>query len=138
MKERVIEKIIPIIEYRTQIITDVKISRPDKTQTILAKALWDTGTTYSSITNRVAEVLSLTEVRKVKTLNTTGEHEENSYSAILHLEELSWSCEYDMIPSNAFIEGQNHNVLIGMDIISTGNFSLVRISENQLLFKFSF
>jgi len=127
MNERIIKAIIPISVSRTQIITEVKVAPPNKSKIILAKTLWDTGSSYSSITNRVVEVLSLEETNSTSVINSSEIREAKTFSAILCIEELGWAGEYNTLPANNFIEGQSHNVIIGMGIISLGKLSNERL-----------
>lgn len=112
-----------------RIITPVKIAAvfdpknpPASPKFIDTTALWDTGATRSVITDTIAKALGLTPVGKVKVHHAGGEGDYDT-----HLVNL-------VLPNNVGIEGVlvsecpdvtgGFGVIIGMDIICTGDLSI--------------
>ena len=85
-----------------------------------ARSLWDTGATGTVITKNIVDQLALKPIGKVKVFHANGEDYVNTYMVNI------------MLPNNTGIplvkvtEGKLNgiDVLIGMDIISKGDFSI--------------
>ena len=89
--------------------------------------IWDTGATHSVVTKKVVDALGLKPITKVKVNHVGGEDYSNVYLVNIAL------------PSNVIVQGvrvtegklpsmSNANVLIGMDIISHGDFAVTNFS----------
>lgn len=91
------------------------------------KALWDTGSPVSIISDRIASELRLTPVGRAKIRSLDGKPiDTNRYIVDIVLNDtISIKCvEVFEAPSVVF------DVLIGMDIIERGNLSLNNLSDN--------
>ncbi len=94
-------------------------------------AIWDTGATFCAITQRVVDELNLVVKRPVVTDTANGQR--STYAYLINV----------VLPNNVLIPGrwatlstiQGADILIGMDIISRGDFAVSRIGENT---KFTF
>lgn len=112
-----------------EILTDIGISSPISGQISLHDdrifktiALWDTGATNCVVTPSTARALRLQPIGIAKTINAGGEAMANVYLIDIYL------------PNNLRITGVrvtecseqagNFGVIIGMDIISTGDFAI--------------
>lgn len=95
-------------------------STQEPPQLINFKALWDTGATGTVITSRVVNALDLKPIGKQRVFHANGESVVNTYLICLKLpNEVGFS-------AIKVTEGMlNHfDVLIGMDIITQGDFSI--------------
>lgn len=100
-------------------------------QMVQFRAIWDTGATNSVITRRVVDVLGLNPSGIVNASTAGGEYQVRTYAANIFLP------NNVIIPMVRVSEGilKDIEVLIGMDIISLGDFS---ITHNGSKTKFSF
>lgn len=95
------------------------------------RALWDTGATCSTISPKVAEILGLRHYRFVNVFHAQGESQTKLYKVNI------------LLPNNVgfpvmtVLEGNLHDfdVLIGMDIISRGDFVITN-RGGKTLFSF--
>lgn len=86
-------------------------------------ALWDTGATRSVITASTAKILGLTSIGPTKVNHVGGSHQSNTYLVNVYL------------PNNVTVVGvrvtecpdKDFDVIIGMDIISQGDFSITNV-----------
>jgi hypothetical protein len=95
------------------------------------KALWDTGATGCVISSKVVRYLKLIPIGKAKVFHANGDSIVNVYSVDIVLsDELSFD---GLIVTEGVLP--DIDVLIGMDIISQGDFA---ITASQQKTKFSF
>jgi predicted aspartyl protease len=95
------------------------------------KALWDTGATGCVISSKVVGSLKLIPIGKAKVFHANGESIVNIYSVDIVLsEELSFD---GLIVTEGILP--DIDVLIGMDIISQGDFAITASRQKT---KFSF
>lgn len=131
------------IEYNSKvrvIETEVIIGHPDRlTYEINPKgkynAIWDTGAESSVITKRVAQDLGLFPVSKIQVHGVTGSSMADVYLVSI------------LLPNNVVVSpirvtecavlSGNFDVLIGMDIIGSGDFSVTN-SENKTVMSYRF
>ena len=94
-------------------------------------ALWDTGATKSVITRRVVEACGLKPIRAIKSVLTQGVNgleKSEAYVINLSLPDKITFCDLTVVsknPGNVWWD-----VLIGMDIISTGELSIKNVNSN--------
>lgn len=91
----------------------------------LWSAIWDTGATKSCITKRVAEDLKLIPVGKTTIGTANGNAEVDTYFIDIGLP--NGMAIQQILVSCADL-GQDIDVLIGMDIISLGDFSITNFN----------
>lgn len=121
------------------IITPCKITTPfrpelgEKPSKMLScQALWDTGATNTVISDKLASSLGILPITKRKTFHADGDCLSNIYLVNI------------ILPNNILIsilqvsEGKLHgfDILIGMDIITQGNFSISNI-DRKTTFSFT-
>lgn len=94
----------------------------DGSNSIDAKALWDTGATSSCISHATATKLSLTPIGKRNIATPSGCAVVNTYCIDIKLP--NDIIIQDIIVSDSEIGGQGIDVLIGMDIITKGDFTV--------------
>jgi len=88
------------------------------------RGLWDTGATRTSISNRVATLLKLIPIRQTTIFHATGQ-------SIVNVYDISIVLPNDILfPFKTVSEGKfsGFDVLIGMDIISQGDFSISNVN----------
>lgn len=98
-----------------------------------AVALWDTGASCSCISNELAQSLNLIPIGKRLVLTPTGSQERLTYCISIGLP--NRVMVQDVIVNDSEIGAQNLGVLIGMDIITIGDFA---VSNYNGVTKFSF
>lgn len=120
-----------------QLITKVEIypafdpAKPPKLlpDGIVYNALWDTGATNSNISRRIIEQLKLTSVGMIRMEHAGGSHDSNRYIVNLKLPN-------EVGVSGVFVNEcslpANLDMLIGMDIITMGDFSLSHLGSKTL------
>jgi len=95
--------------------------RPDRMIKI-ENALWDTGSTQSLISKRVINALGLKPIGKCEVEGYDGDSEEDLY--IVHLGLPTRDVILDLTVTET--SGKSHDVVLGMDIIGKGDFSLLQ------------
>ena len=114
------------IDYMTRqsvLVTDCAVKNPYGKKFKQVNAIWDTGATHSVVTPKLATFLNLAPIDKVLVKGVHGEAVVNSY--IIELALPNRVIIEDLKVSEAELSGNNH-VLIGMDVIGIGDFSVCR------------
>jgi uncharacterized protein YchJ len=113
------------------IVSEIGISLPNVPDNLTnpitkTTSLWDTGATNSVITKSVAKMLGLTPIDKVRVQHAGGISEENVYLISIYLPNAI------TVPAIRVTEdNQGHfGIIIGMDIISLGDFSISNYNGN--------
>lgn len=96
-------------------------------------ALWDTGATNSIITQDTAKSLSLTPIGKTNTNHGGGQSEHFTHYVNIGLPNKLLVTGVTVTEMDKIVD--NFGVIIGMDIISQGDFSLTNF-EGKTLFSF--
>lgn len=119
-----------------EIITDIGVSLPfienniDKTdgRILRTKALWDTGATNCVVTKQTAKDLNLKPISVSKVFHADGESLAKVYLVNVYLPNNL------VIPSVRVTEcadnDGNFGVIIGMDVITTGDFTITNYEGN--------
>lgn len=116
-------------DFDGRIITDELIAYGDVE--VPVKALWDTGSNYSCISNRLAKELGLRPIKNTHIGTSGGKIKFEVYTIILILSD---TIEYSVDVSGVDnLESGGINFLIGMDIISSGDFSISTYNDEVLL-----
>ncbi len=92
-------------------------------------AIWDTGATNCVLTQRVIDECSLPAITRVKVNTVSGEEETTVHLASLFLP------NHLVIPSVRMTKGKvaGGDILIGMDIIATGDFAVTNMNGKTVL-----
>lgn len=118
----------------TQLFSYVSIINPITGQSKKVMALWDTGCTMSVITAPVARFLQLHQ-KGVSTFRGLGTvRQKPTYSVLIQFQSNSPSVPLHVVETD-FIE-EEIEMLIGMDIISTGDL-LITQREGRTAFSFT-
>lgn len=94
------------------------------------KAFWDTGASHTHISQRVIDILDLKPKRKVKTLSHHGNDIVNVYTVTIML-----PTDYMVVDIDVLSESQkilDTDVVVGMDIISNGDFHMDYTGERPV------
>ncbi len=119
-----------------EIITDIHVSLPFKPKNNSdfktnkihpTKALWDTGATNSAITREVANVLNLEPSSKAEVHHANGKALVDVYYVNIYLPN-GFVIPFVRVTECSATSG-NFGVLIGMDIITLGDFSLTNFNK---------
>ena len=101
------------------------------TEAVRCRALWDTGAIYSVISKSLAEKLGLFPTDTQRAYTAHGFYEANIYRVDI------------MLPNNIVVKGlqigdgefQDFDFLLGMDVISLGDFHLT--NDGNTVFRFN-
>ncbi|MDD2489234.1 MAG: retroviral-like aspartic protease family protein [Bacteroidales bacterium] len=96
----------------------------DVSKEIKSIGLWDTGATNSCITKEHAEQLGLHTISKATVSGVFGPQEANVYAVRVTLNNKSISVNVQVTECEALSADKKVGMLIGMDIISMGDFSI--------------
>jgi len=128
------------IDYSTKVrelktnATVFAVSAPPPNKSIVVSAIWDTGATHSVITPNLAQYLKLFPIDTTDIIGVNNEKPEPAPVSIIHIG----------LPNNVLIPakrvcvakiGGGADMLIGMDIISLGDF-LISNFGNKTSFSF--
>lgn len=108
-------------EIQNRIITSVILRNVNENIVVPAKALWDTGATMSCVSKEISEKLNLVPIGMKEIHTPSGKGIVNHYklSMIINYLEIS---NFDVFGSE--IGSQGIDMLIGMNIISMGDFTI--------------
>ena len=121
-----------------EIISDIFISdatiridfpNSDKTNVFQCKGLWDTGATYSVISDKIVKQLKLPIISKTPIIGVNGRFETTT-----HIVDL-WLPNHAVFRKVRVIKGtfnKEFDVLIGMDIITRGDFAISNFNGKTL------
>ena len=110
------------------VVTDLTDSQ---VRAVRCKALWDTGAVYSVISNEFAQKLGLQEFDRGRNYTAQGSYETSVYLVSIVLPN-------GMVVSDLRVssgEFQDFDFLIGMDIISQGDFLLTNKDHSRFVFR---
>ena len=123
----------------SQITTTIGVSHPFDGDDIgqppkpySTAALWDTGASHCSITKSLAQNLGLHPIDKVLVQHAKGQSYENVYFAIVQVTD-KYYLEVEITECQS--SSTNFEVIIGMDVISKGDFSITNVG-GQTTFSF--
>lgn len=116
-----------------QLVTLVNIIFPNTKQSIEVNAIWDTGATSSVITKNVVKKLGLLPTGRSHVSTANGSAIQDTYIIDLALPNKIIVKDVTVTEASALSGGSE--VLIGMDIISLGDFSITNY-KNQTCMSF--
>lgn len=103
-----------------RLMNDVIVSYNGKS--VKTKALWDTGASGTNISKQIAEELELVPTGKVRNMTAGGVTVNDTYLVNVELPNKVIVEDIKVVASE--IGNQGLGVLLGMDIIATGDFSI--------------
>ena len=114
-----------------QIITEVTIILPNTNIKQLVKAIWDTGATASVITEKIVNALGLKPTGMSNVITANGPTVQSTYIVDIVLPNNLQVRDVTVTGAPGF--SSDCDVLIGMDIISLGDFSITNFEGNTCL-----
>lgn len=121
-----------VLKTPVTVSTDTKINPKSHKKSFVA--IWDTGATSSVISKRVAKEMNLTPIGKTVVSTANGMAEVSKYIVTLELPNHLVINDIEVAEGNL---GTNTDLLIGMDIITLGDFSITNVN-NCTTFTFRF
>lgn len=122
--------LLPVLKTDVQItIGFAKDQKPPNVKPLVIQGIWDTGATGTSITKEAANFLGLKPVRKIKTHHANGESVVDVYLVNVYLPN---GVGFSMVPVSECKLPNGVDMLIGMDIITTGDFSLTNYKDKTM------
>ena len=116
------------------ITTQVDLTNPSNGKTIRTQAIWDTGATASVITKKMAEDLELVSVSKGLVNTAGGVVETGCYYVDIALIGSSKCTGRFRVTECAQLSATNDiGMLIGMDIISFGDFAITNLNNQTVM-----
>jgi len=91
-------------------------------------ALWDTGASGSVVTQNLAKALKLAPIRKQKVNHAGGTSDANVY--LCHLKLPNGAVINNIQMTECADAGANFGLIIGMDVITCGDFSITNVGGN--------
>lgn len=122
-----------------QLVTNIGISLPFTSQNIPSpaptpqtyKAIWDTGATNTCITSNVVTTLNLQPIGKIINHTANGERESNQYIVNVYLPNKVAIQMIRVTECHQLTGGSD--VLVGMDIIGIGDFSITHADNKTTM-----
>lgn len=99
-------------------------------QKVQVNALWDTGASNSCISTRLANMLHLPNIGMTKIHSAGGIHDSRVFSVDFDLSEDL--IHLQSIEVNEFLQNDRFDVIIGMDIITLGDFSITNANGKSV------
>lgn len=106
------------------ITTPVEVKNLFTQTTLSTKAIWDTGATISVVTKDLVSQLGLIPVGKTNVLGVHGSKLVNVYFVNLTLNNKEISLDIRVTECDALSADNSIGMLIGMDVITKGDFSI--------------
>lgn len=118
---------------RNQIITPVKITNIDTGKIVETFGLWDTGAQSCVIRHDLASYINLVP-RGLKTIRGVQSQENRDYYyANLKLNNEQISLDIEMTDVDPFTSDKRIGMLIGMDVITKGDFSISNFNGHTVM-----
>ena len=117
-----------------RIYTEIGIENPETGESGKIKAVWDTGALVSGIRKDVVEGLGLKEESKAILCSVNAKTPTSRYKCRLFIEEKHpITLDVLLVP-----DMEDAHFVIGMDVISKGDFILKRKWRGETIFEFTF
>lgn len=113
------------------LVSDVSIHIPSNNQGTIVRAIWDTGATGSVITKATAQKLGLTATGMAKVHTANGPAIQNTYTIDIGL--VSGVLIQGIIATEVDALSGGCDALIGMDVITLGDFSITNHNGNTCM-----
>jgi len=107
-----------------KLISNIEVASPFSNATIPVRGIWDTGATRSVITKSTAQALGLISVGQRQVRGVHGVKMVNVYLATIHLCETDIEITEQVTECDELSNDGSIGALIGMNIISTGDFAV--------------
>ena len=115
------------------IITAVDVKNVDNSEVIETTGIWDTGATNSVITKSISQKLGLIPISVAKVRGVHGIQEVNVYFANITLNNKNISVSTFVTECEELSEDNSVGMLIGMNIITKGDFVVTNYAGNTTM-----
>lgn len=115
------------------IITAVEIKNVANNQTVETTGIWDTGATNSVITKSIAQKLGLIPISVAKVRGVHGVQDVNVYFVNITLNNKNISVSIFVTECEELSEDNSVGMLIGMNIITKGDFAVTNYLGNTTM-----
>lgn len=115
------------------IVTPVELKDPFSNSNITTNGIWDTGATDSVITKSAAALLGLKPIQKAVVNGVHGPREVNVYYINITLNNKSITLNAKVTECEELSMDHGSGMLIGMNIISMGDFSITNFGGNTVM-----
>lgn len=115
------------------IITPVEVKSLTTGKVKTTKAIWDTGATASVVTKDVAAEIGLMPVGMTKVMGVHGAKNVNVYYANITLNNKQISIDETVTECDALSGDGSIGMLIGMDIITLGDFAITNFNGQTVM-----
>jgi hypothetical protein len=99
-------------------------------ENVTVNALWDTGASNTVISQRIAKSLKLVAVDAVPVIGVSGIMRSNIYRIDVRL---PCGLTIEDVHASEFIESDQFDILIGMDIITLGDFAITNHNNKTVV-----
>lgn len=124
MKKNITSLVVSAKGIANKLISVVEVGNPFSNSTILVNGIWDTGATRSVITKATAQALGLISVGQRTVRGVHGVKNVNVYLATIHLSSTNIEITEQVTECDELSNDGSVGALIGMNIISTGDFAV--------------
>lgn len=107
-----------------KLISIVEVKNPFSNDVVKVHGIWDTGATRSVVTATTANALGLISVGQRKVRGVHGIKNVNVYLATIHLSDTDIEITEQVTECDELSNDGSVGALIGMNIISTGDFAI--------------
>lgn len=115
------------------ITTPVIVINPATQASETTEGIWDTGATNSTITKTLATKLGLIPVSRTMVTGVHGSKEVNLYAVTVRLNNQNVEFTLPVSECDQLSNDGSANMLIGMDVISKGDFSVSNYNGNTTM-----
>lgn len=116
-----------------RIKTPIEVTNIDTNQTIHTFGVWDTGAQCSVMRQDLVDKLGLTPRGFKNITGVTGSQRRNTYLANVTLNNKEITLDMEITGVDPFSNDADEGMLIGMDIISKGDFSITNFQGNTVM-----
>lgn len=124
MRKPITSLIVSAKEIATKLISHIDVIDPFSGKAICINGIWDTGATRSVVTKHTAQALGLVSVGQRTVRGVHGVKNVNVYLATIHLEGTDIEITEQVTECDELSSDGSVGALIGMNIISTGDFAV--------------
>lgn len=116
-----------------KIITPITVKDVISQRQIQTNGLWDTGATSSAITKKAAQQLGLPAIAKTYVRGVHGVNEVNVYYIEIVLNNPKMTIKCKVTECNELSNSGNVDMLLGMNVISRGDFHISNFGGNTTM-----
>jgi hypothetical protein len=115
------------------IVTDLSVVNPFNGLIEKTSGIWDTGATNSCISKNLAQKLGFQTVQRTTVIGVHGPQEVNVYFATIILPNENIKINIPVTECNELSKDGSISVLIGMDVITKGDFCITNLNGKTVM-----